>query len=118
MYSLVCHQHTKLYIIYIMRLLQIEIIMTTPPRLPPPWRSFSQKKAPHSIFVRHRFFSHFKNYFLIFATFLATLATLPTFSVKDLKPLVKSASSTAPISSGFTAEQQYGHFVANLLIDC
>lgn len=55
--------------------------------------------------------------YLILATFLATLATLPTFAFKDFKPFANSASSAGPIFSGFTAEQQYGHLVANLLID-
>ena len=69
-------------------------------------------------------FSHFTkttiktaNY-LILAAFLATSATFPTLAVNDFSPLVNSASSASPIFSGFTAEQQYGHFVANLLMDC
>ena len=56
--------------------------------------------------------------YLILAAFFAAFATLLTLVVKDFIPLVKSASSTSPIFSAFTVEQQYGHFVANLLIDC
>jgi hypothetical protein len=60
----------------------------------------------------------FGDFYLIFATFLATFATLPTCLVIDLRPFSKSVSPTASIVSGLTPEQQYGHFVANLLIDC
>ena len=65
-------------------------------RKPPFWAVFS-------IFFNQKVM--FANY-LIFAAFLAALATFPTFAVSDFNPLVNSASSTSPIFSAFTLEQQ------------
>ncbi len=107
---------SKLYIIYIMRLLNIVF-------KPLPRRSFkikykfiknAQEKKFHR---RFKFYPVKKNYF-IFATRLATFATPLTRLVKFLMPRPRSLSAGAAISSVFTDEQQYGHFVANLLIDC
>jgi len=65
--------------------------------------------------ARHQF-SVQDFYFFILAAFLILFNPVPASLVKFLTPFSKSLSSPATVSTGFTFEQQYGHFVAALLI--
>ena len=113
-------EYGKLYIIYIMRLFDNKKHAPKnrspiPPGRPVPY-SFSQKKCRAVYTTARHQFSVQDFYFFILVTFFILFNPVPANFVKFLTPFSKSLSSPATVSTGSTFEQQYGHFVAALLI--